>query len=66
MADGPKRSTKAHLFWFYDILSELAAIPRKVPVGYDDGFENPLDARTLARDALRIIGKELQIPVWIQ
>jgi len=65
MADGSKRSSKAHLFWFYDILAELASIPRRSPVGYT--YESdPLDARVLARETLRIIGKEMRTPVWIQ
>ncbi|KZT30047.1 hypothetical protein NEOLEDRAFT_1153423 [Neolentinus lepideus HHB14362 ss-1] len=72
-----KRSSKAHLFHFYDVLCEIAATPRKTPTAWtstpkpkainghgDEGEREAvreLDARGLARECLRDIGKEMGV-----
>lgn len=75
ISDSIKRSSKAHLFHFYDVLCEIAAIPRKTPTawvttsksGGADGVESEkeavreFDARGLARECLREIGKEMGV-----
>lgn len=101
VADAVKRSTVAHLFHMYDLLCDIAAIPRKPPstwvsipqaksgsgsVGkppiptlssqpppgklgdttrslklFRGGGVVEMDARTLARECLKVIGKELGV-----
>ncbi|TFK51181.1 hypothetical protein OE88DRAFT_1807990 [Heliocybe sulcata] len=77
ISDAIKRSSKAHLFHFYDILCEIAAIPRKTPtawvttskatsvneVAHEGEKESvrELDARSLAGECLRDIGKEMGV-----
>ncbi|PIL34637.1 hypothetical protein GSI_03416 [Ganoderma sinense ZZ0214-1] len=77
IADAIKRSTKAHLFHFYPILCEIVSIPRKPPTVWvvrgppssTIGSEEPsssspaveLDARTLAKDCLKEVGRELGV-----
>ncbi|KAF4587994.1 hypothetical protein EYR38_009955 [Pleurotus pulmonarius] len=101
VADAVKRSTVAHLFHMYDLLCDIAAIPRKPPstwvsipqaksgsgsVGkppiptpssqppsgrpgestrslklFRGGGVVGMDARTLARECLKVIGKELGV-----
>ena len=71
IADAVQRSTKAHLFQLYPVLCEITASPRKTPAawmashgtkpsdGEADGAVEELDARTLARQCLNEIGKEM-------
>ena len=73
IADAVKRSTKAHLFHFYPILCEIVAIPRKPPTAWvmtgahraadsgKDGLAVELDARTLVKDCLKEVGRELGV-----
>ncbi|KAF7416059.1 hypothetical protein PC9H_002319 [Pleurotus ostreatus] len=101
VADAVKRSTVAHLFHMYDLLCDIAAIPRKPPSTWVSipqaksasssvgripmptttspssisqlgettrasklsrgGAVVEMDARTLARECLKIIGKELGV-----
>lgn len=86
IADVVRRSSVAHLFYFYSVLCEIASIPRKTPSAWvimnsspsetnqerrgnllrphigapeegSDAME--VDARTLARKALQVLGKEM-------
>ncbi|KAG1868360.1 hypothetical protein DFJ58DRAFT_698074 [Suillus subalutaceus] len=86
IADVVKRSSVAHLFYFYSVLCEIASIPRKTPSAWVISSSSPpetnqerrgnslqphigapeeggdameVDARTLARRALQILGKEM-------
>ncbi|KAK7039339.1 protein MON2 [Favolaschia claudopus] len=73
IADAVKRSSIAHLFHFYPVLCEIASIPRKAPSTWvlqgvvdkvspsqaDNTIE--LDARVLARDCLKEVGKEMGV-----
>ncbi|KAF8198188.1 hypothetical protein K438DRAFT_1823993 [Mycena galopus ATCC 62051] len=73
IADAVKRSSIAHLFYFYPVLCEIASIPRKTPSTWvlpraaadkgpsseDEAIE--LDARVLARECLKEVGKEMGV-----
>ncbi|KAJ7242359.1 hypothetical protein B0H12DRAFT_1132442 [Mycena haematopus] len=73
IADAVKRSSIAHLFHFYPVLCEIASIPRKTPSTWvlqraaadkgssseDEAIE--LDARILARECLKEVGKEMGV-----
>ena len=81
IADVVKRSSVAHLFYFYPVLCEIAAIPRKTPAAWvsvasplvgardqgqgrigapeGDGKVVEVDARALAKECLRVLGKEM-------
>ncbi|KAG2050060.1 hypothetical protein BDR06DRAFT_960556 [Suillus hirtellus] len=86
IADVVKRSSVAHIFYFYSVLCEIASIPRKTPSTWVIATSSPpetnqerrgnvlrhhigaleeggdaieIDARTLARKALQILGKEM-------
>ncbi|KAJ7449990.1 hypothetical protein B0H11DRAFT_323334 [Mycena galericulata] len=71
IADAVKRSSVAHLFHFYPVLCEIASIPRKTPSSWvlsraADKASSPerdevteLDARVLARDCLKEVGREM-------
>ncbi|KAJ7752413.1 hypothetical protein DFH07DRAFT_520905 [Mycena maculata] len=68
IADAVKRSSIAHLFHFYPVLCEIASIPRKTPSSWvasraaDKGEEvTELDARVLARECLREVGREMGV-----
>jgi len=73
IADAVKRSSIAHLFHFYPVLCEIASIPRKTPstwvlsraVDRDSSLEGDeaieLDARVLARECLKEVGKEMGV-----
>ncbi|KAF8435407.1 hypothetical protein L210DRAFT_3453035 [Boletus edulis BED1] len=81
IADVVKRSSVAHLFYFYPVLCEIASIPRKTPaawvsvaspsvggemvskgrIGAPEGDSKvvQVDARALAKECLRVLGKEM-------
>ncbi|KAJ7911535.1 hypothetical protein B0H13DRAFT_2009133, partial [Mycena leptocephala] len=72
IADAVKRSSVAHLFHFYPVLCEIASIPRKTPSTWvlsrtadknssegDEAIE--LDARVLARECLKEVGREMGV-----
>jgi len=75
IADAVKRSSVAHLFHFYPVLCEIASIPRKTPStwvvaqpsspsgqnGGDVAKAVELDARVLARECLKEVGKEMGV-----
>ena len=76
VADAVRRSTKAHLFHFFPILCEIVAIPRKPPTAWimsntrrttidsessSAGQAIELDARTLVKDCLKELGRELGV-----
>jgi len=73
IADAVKRSSVAHLFHFYPVLCEIASIPRKTPSSWvlsrvpdksssPDGDEaTELDARVLARECLKEVGREMGV-----
>ncbi|KAJ6632164.1 hypothetical protein B0H10DRAFT_1976381 [Mycena sp. CBHHK59/15] len=73
IADAVKRSSVAHLFHFYPVLCEIASIPRKTPSSWvlsraadasaslGDGEAIELDARVLARECLKEVGKEMGV-----
>ncbi|KAF7329520.1 Protein MON2 [Mycena kentingensis (nom. inval.)] len=64
-----KRSRVSHLFHFYGVLCEIASVPspRRTPTmwvkdeGGADGEATELDARTLARECLKVIGTEMGV-----
>ena len=68
-----KRSSVGMLFYFYGWLCEIVAIPRRLPsawgvVGSDDdgGGDGGVrvemdDARRLAKDCLRVVGREMGV-----
>ncbi|KAF7290808.1 Protein MON2 [Mycena indigotica] len=63
IADAVRRSRVAHLFHFYPLLCEIASIPRRTPaawVAVKQGAKE-LDARTLARECLKVLGKEMGV-----
>jgi hypothetical protein len=67
IADAVKRSPIAHLFHFYPSFCDIAAIPRKTPSswitsevnGHGETASIQVDARSLAKKALRLIGEEM-------
>ncbi|KAJ7123851.1 hypothetical protein C8R43DRAFT_1098976 [Mycena crocata] len=73
IADAVKRSSVAHLFYFYPVLCEIASIPRKTPSSWvlsqgtdkasppetDEATE--LDARVIARECLKEVGREMGV-----
>ncbi|KAF8129901.1 hypothetical protein EV363DRAFT_1399707 [Boletus edulis] len=66
IADVVKRSSVAHLFYFYPVLCEIASIPRKTPAAWVSvaspsvgGEMVQVDARALAKECLRVLGKEM-------
>ncbi|KAG7085465.1 hypothetical protein E1B28_003026 [Marasmius oreades] len=68
ISDSVKRSSIAHLFYFYPALCEIASIPRKTPSSFvvverSEGGEgvSEVDARGLARECLRVVGKEMGV-----
>ncbi|KAJ7842842.1 hypothetical protein B0H14DRAFT_3868774 [Mycena olivaceomarginata] len=73
IADAVKRSSIAHLFHFYPVLCEIASTPRKTPSTWvlpraadkDSSSEGAeaieLDARVLARECLKEVGKEMGV-----
>ncbi|KAJ7102802.1 hypothetical protein C8R44DRAFT_682224 [Mycena epipterygia] len=72
IADAVKRSSVAHLFHFYPVLCEIASIPRKTPSSWvltraadkssSEGVEaTELDARVLARECLKEVGREMGV-----
>ncbi|KAJ7187153.1 hypothetical protein C8R46DRAFT_1172029 [Mycena filopes] len=73
IADAVKRSSVAHLFHFYPVLCEIASIPRKTPSSWvlartggrtsspDSGEVTELDARVLARECLKEVGREMGV-----
>ncbi|KAJ7472175.1 hypothetical protein FB451DRAFT_1351838 [Mycena latifolia] len=73
IADAVKRSSVAHLFHFYSVLCEIASIPRKTPSSWvlsraagkeasPEGEEAAeLDARVLARECLKEVGREMGV-----
>ncbi|KAK7030884.1 Endocytosis and vacuole integrity protein [Paramarasmius palmivorus] len=65
IADAVKRSSVAHLFYFYPVLCEIASIPRKTPTTWTvvpetDGAAR-IDARSLAKECLKVVGKEMGV-----
>lgn len=67
VADAVRRSTKAHLYHFYSVLCEIASMPGYPPsVWVEDGQQGAAvlkDARQLARQALKEIGKEMGVEI---
>lgn len=68
VADAVRRSPRAHLYHFYGILCEIASMPGKPPsiwVESDSatGVALELDARQLARQALKDIGREMGVEI---
>ncbi|KAF9010067.1 hypothetical protein BDQ17DRAFT_1273776 [Cyathus striatus] len=75
IADAVKRSSIGHLFHFYPVLCEIASIPRRTPsvrvipnaqgikVNGKDQFHgvSEIDSRTLARECLLQVGKEMGV-----
>jgi hypothetical protein len=71
VAEAISRSNIAHLFHFYPVLCEIASIPRKTPFavmkerpnGKSSQQNEPihLDARSLARECLRMVGQEMGV-----
>ncbi|KAJ7664366.1 hypothetical protein DFH06DRAFT_322458 [Mycena polygramma] len=73
IADAVKRSSVAHLFHFYPVLCEIASIPRKTPSTWvlpraagrssssEDDEAIELDARVLARECLKEVGREMGV-----
>jgi hypothetical protein len=63
IADIAKRSPLAHLFHLYDILVEIASMPRKAPSYTPDSTVGvrELDARVMARQCLKDLGRELGV-----
>jgi hypothetical protein len=61
IADIAKRSPLAHLFYLYDILVEIASMPRKAPSYTPDLGVRELDARVMARQCLKDLGRELGV-----
>ena len=83
IGDVVKRSSVAHLFYFYAVLCEIASIPRKTPAAWvsvanplvggrdpgesrgrigapeGDGKVVEVDARALAKECLKVLGKEM-------
>jgi len=81
IADVVRRSSVAHLFYFYPVLCEIVSIPRKTPAAWvtvasarergergaegrigapeGDGKVVEVDARALAKECLRVLGKEM-------
>ena len=85
VADVVRRSSVAHLFYFYPVLCEIASIPRKTPAAWvsvaspsvggrdagekgvqgrigvpeADGKVVEVDARALAKECLKVLGKEM-------
>jgi hypothetical protein len=85
IADVVRRSSVAHLFYFYSVLYEIASIPRKAPSAWvisnslasqtdqerrgnsvqphigavEKGNAVEVDARTLARGVMKVLGKEM-------
>ena len=98
IADSVKRSSRAHMFHFYSLLSEIASVPRKAPSAWisadrlavlsgvpaekekkemetaaagrtrhvsrrpGPGHLVSFDARELARECLKEVGRELGVP----
>ncbi|KAF9267021.1 hypothetical protein L218DRAFT_955496 [Marasmius fiardii PR-910] len=61
IADSAKRSPVAHLFYFYPILCEIASIPRKTtPSSFVQGGVE-MDARSLGRECLMVVGREMGV-----
>lgn len=67
MADAVRRSTKAHLYHFYSVLCEIASMAGNAPAAWvEDGQQGEAvlkDARQLARQALKEIGKEMGVEI---
>lgn len=77
IADSVKRSTIAHLFYFYSVVSDIASTPGRTPTiwmskstAYSTGAPDQgagqedileVDARALARGCLKAIGKEMGV-----
>ncbi|KAF5376165.1 hypothetical protein D9757_009328 [Collybiopsis confluens] len=77
ISDALRRSPVGHLFSFYALLCEIAAVPRRTPeawahvrlvsmslnsTGGNELHLEHLDARMLARDCLKIVGAEMGVP----
>ena len=61
-----RRGDKAHLFYFYDLLVEVACSPRKPPTAWriwaEGAGESKLmevDARRLSKKCLKVLGGEI-------
>ncbi|KAJ8092074.1 Endocytosis and vacuole integrity protein [Marasmius tenuissimus] len=64
ISDSVKRSSLAHLFYFYPVICEIAAIPRKMPSSFVDqgaGDVKEVDARSLSGECLRAVGREMGV-----
>lgn len=67
VADAVSRSEIGHLFHLYPVFLEIASIPRKAPSAWfkeSSGGEEATshhDARDLARECLRLVGKEMGV-----
>lgn len=65
-----RRGDKAHLFYFFDLLVDVACSPRKAPTAWRTWTEEPregpreskpmeVDARRLAKKCLKVLGSEI-------
>ncbi|EJD40839.1 hypothetical protein AURDEDRAFT_115706 [Auricularia subglabra TFB-10046 SS5] len=78
IADAVKRSSQAHLFHFYAVFGDIASVPRKPPAAWmvldaatlpdsllhdEQQRAQEVDARQLARAALKEIGKEIGVQI---
>jgi hypothetical protein len=61
-----RRGDKAHLFYFYDLLVDVACSPRRAPTAWrvqtEESGESKLtevDARRLAKKCLKVLGSEI-------
>ena len=61
-----RRGDKAHLFYFFDLLVDVACSPRRAPTAWRAWAGEPgesklmeVDARRLARKCLKVLGGEI-------
>jgi hypothetical protein len=61
-----RRGDKAHLFYFYDLLVDVACSPRRAPTAWristeesGEGKLMEVDARRLAKKCLKVLGGEI-------
>lgn len=67
ISDAIRRSSKAHLYHFYGVLCDIASVSTNVPSMWikDEKTGEPveLNARELARQSLREMGKEMGVEI---
>ncbi|KAN0116466.1 hypothetical protein V8E52_005847 [Russula decolorans] len=65
IADSVKLSSCAYMFHFYSLLCEIASVPHKAPSASSrpgPGYLVSSDARELARECLKEVGREPGVP----